>query len=169
MGFGLGCGRAGDAPFFRVAVPKVVIASPLAIPLPESPTETRYSLPRSARLRGDATLKYIWKFGLYQREGPLSLKALFFPVAISGPAIKAALLVRKKVFRRAAKRNRVRRLLREAHRHLCPEWALTLGTAEAWLLWIWEGTSTPSLRELFPFMNRLYQKAYQRWERSLFF
>lgn len=137
--------------------------------LPESRIEFRNSLPRSARLRGDVVFRYIWKFGLYQREGALGLRAVFFPIALSEPPVKVAFSVRKKVFRKAARRHRVRRLLREAHRHLYPEWEAGLGTAEAWLLWSWESASMPSLNELFPLMRNLYERAYRRWKGSLFF
>ena len=137
--------------------------------MPESPTKFRYTLPRSARLRGNAAFRYLWKFGLYQREGALGLKAVFFPIALSEPPVKVAFSVRKRVLRRASKRHRVRRLLREAHRYLYPEWEAGLGTAEVWLLWSWESAGMPSLNELFPLMRDLYERAYRKWEGSLFF
>ncbi len=169
MGFGLGCGRAGDERSLRVAERKAVITSPSVTPSQGNPTESRSTLPRSARLRGNSVFQYLWKFGISQRENFLSLRAVFFSIVLSEFPIKAAFLVRKKVLRRAVHRNRVRRLLREAHRSLYPEWQASSGTAEAWLLWIWESERLPSLKELRPLMKRLYERAYTRWERSLSF
>jgi len=88
---------------------------------------------------------------------------------LSEPPIKAAFLVRKKVLRRATERNRVRRLLREAHRHCRSAWEAQVGQTEAWLLWSWEANQMPALKDLLPLMKRLYNRAYQAWEGSLFF
>jgi len=137
--------------------------------LRENLTKLSYALPRAARLRGDRVFRYLWKWGRLYREGPLALRAVFFPIALSEPPIKAAFLVRRKVLRRATERNRVRRLLREAHRYCRPVWEAQAGQTEAWLLWSWEASQVPALKDLPPLMQRLYDRAYQAWESSLFF
>jgi len=63
----------------------------------------------------------------------------------------------------------VRRLLREAHRYCRLAWEAQAGQTEAWLLWIWEANQLPALKDLLPMMRRLYKRAYQAWEGSLFF
>ncbi len=169
MAFGLVCGPDGAEPSSPAAALRVVIASPSATPLPANPTKSRYTLPRAARLRGDASFKYIWKFSQLYRENGLVLRVVFFPVALSEPPLKAAFLVRKKLFKRAVERNRIRRLLREAHRHLRPDWEADLKSSEAWLLWSWEAPARPNLKEFLSAMQRLFGKAYQAWQRSLSF
>lgn len=164
-----GCRPGGAELSSPAAARRVVIASPSATPLPANPTKPRYTLPRAARLRGNAAFRYLWKFGRLYREGGLVLRAVFFPIALSQPAVKAAFLVRKKLFRRSVKRQRIRRLLREGHRHLRPDWEAVLKGAEAWLLWSWEGPTSPSLRALSSAMQRLFDKAYQAWQKSLSF
>ena len=169
MAFGSACEPGGAEPSFPAAAPKVVIASLSATPLPANPTKPRHTLPRAARLRGDMSFRYVWRFGHIYCEGGLVLRAVFFPILLSSPPVKGAFLVRKKLFRRAAKRNRIRRLLREAHRYLRPHWEVSLKGAEAWLLWSWEAPILPDLEALSGAMQRLFGKAHQVWERSLSF
>ena len=169
MAFGPGCRPDGAEPSFPAAEPRVVIASPSATPLPANPTKSRYTLPRVARLRGDTSFRYVWKFSQLYREDGLVLRVVFFPIALSEPSVKGAFLVRKKLFRRAVERNRIRRLLREAHRYLRPDWEADLKGSEAWLLWSWEDPARPSLKEFLSAMQRLFGKAYQAWQRSLSF
>lgn len=167
MAFGPGCRPDGAGPSSLAAALRVVIASPSATPLPANLTKSRHTLPRAARLRGNAAFRYAWKFSQLYRENGLVLRVVFFPIALSEPPVKGAFLVRKKLFRRAVERNRIRRLLREAHRYLRPNWEADLKGSEAWLLWSWEAPARPSLKEFLSAMQRLFGKAYQAWQRYL--
>ncbi len=161
MGFEPGCVPAGDGLCSLVVGPRAATASPSVTPSPINPTEPAdYSLSRDVRLRGRYVFTHLSRHGHTLQQKGLKLRAVHFTVALTPPALKVAFVVRKRHLRRAVHRNRTKRLLREAFRHLRPTWQSKL-PGETWLLWQWEQPIPPT-EPMLPLMDALLTQLHTR-------
>ncbi len=75
-----------------------------------------YGLSRAERLRGDKTIGKLFREGRHGFVFPFRYYYAFVPTAAGEPAVSMLLSVPKKLFRRAVKRNLLKRRTREAFR-----------------------------------------------------
>lgn len=96
---------------------------------------------------------------LRTETGPLRLYMLCFKLRAEGPPLRVAFSVPKRHARKAARRNRIRRLLREAYRLQKPNFSAALPQGSAWLLWQWLSPKAPTLLQLKETMQQLFFRA----------
>jgi len=114
-------------------------------------------------LRGRRRFRVLSRLGTYQEGHWLSLRGVYFAVALWGPRLQVAFSVPKRVFRKAHDRNRARRLMREAYRHQKLSFLSALPKGSAWLWWSWKLPTFPSLDILKAEMHKLFEAWRASW------
>ncbi|MCX7606969.1 MAG: ribonuclease P protein component [Bacteroidia bacterium] len=117
-----------------------------------------HSLSKAERLRGKKCFSLIRRFSRSLVEGELRLYAVYFALSLDSIPLKAAFSVPKKSMRKATRRNRMKRLMREAFRLEKPSLRALLPAGEAWLVWQWNSPELPTLHTLRPRMVRLFER-----------
>ncbi|MCS7189702.1 MAG: ribonuclease P protein component [Bacteroidia bacterium] len=115
-----------------------------------------FAFPRAERLRGKKKFKILRTWAKTYKLSCLSLKAIHFPLHINGPLIQVAFSVTKKTQRKSVRRNRTKRLLREAYRLQKPLFTTLWQEGQAWLLWQWNCEYPPILSSLKSEMRKLF-------------
>ncbi len=76
----------------------------------------KYAFPKSAKLCGQLRIKSLYEKGRNVVVPPLHFTFRITDKDLSGEPVKVLVWAKKRLFKRANKRNRIKRLLREAYR-----------------------------------------------------
>ena len=123
-----------------------------------------YGFPTEEHLCGKNNFQLLFKEGrAYYHAASLKLMCLHRPA----PALEvhAGMVVPKKVFRHAADRNRVKRLLREAYRLRKPDFHAAIGRIPcAWqLLFVYTGRELPTFWQVQNGVNALLTSVQKKY------
>lgn len=91
----------------------------------------------------------------------MRLYAVAFLINLGLPRLQVAFAVPKKILRKAAHRNKVRRRLREAYRQEKAGFLMSFPWGQAWLLWQWRSAEIPTVPVLRHEMRYLFER-FQR-------
>lgn len=130
------------------------------IPLPESLISDA-RLTRAERLRGRKTFDLLFHLAKRWEDGALRLYGVAFLINLGLPRLQVAFAVPKKVLRKAAHRNRIRRRLREAYRQEKAGFLRSFLWGQGWLLWQWRSSEVPTIPALRLRMRDLFERFHR--------
>ena len=118
----------------------------------------RYTYGRDQKLKSRSEIKKLFEEGKWYSCGPLRMIILVLPTEEDSQRHRAGVSVAKRNFKKATDRNRIKRLLREAYRHLQEDFCNAV-PGDALLLFSWGEQMMPaSSQEVMAVMARLLQR-----------